>query len=119
MSFPPGNTGARAGFPKSCHKAAQSIAEIAGNDIASGPCRSFPAAAASAALDNNDGGTRVDAKLSNEELHWLKILDTDTPEKPDLPGPIADMLVERGLAIKLVEGGLQLTALGREYLTQT
>ena len=61
----------------------------------------------------------MDAKLTDEELRWLKVLDTDTPEKPDLPGPVADMLVERGLAIKLVEGGLQMTALGREYLTKT
>lgn len=61
----------------------------------------------------------MDAKLTDDELHWLKQLDTETPQKPDLPGPIADMLVQRGLAIKLVEGGLQLTALGREYLTQT
>ena len=58
----------------------------------------------------------MDAKLSEDELHWLKKLDIDTPTKPDLPEPIADRLVEEGLAIKLVEGGLQLTALGREYL---
>ena len=59
----------------------------------------------------------MDAKLTDEELRWLKVLDTDTPEKPDLPEPVADMLVQHGLAIKLVEGGLQMTALGREYLT--
>jgi hypothetical protein len=61
----------------------------------------------------------VDAKLSDEQLQWLKKLDTDAPVKPDLPGPIGDLLVERGLAIRLVEGGLQLTTLGREYLTET
>ena len=60
----------------------------------------------------------MDAKLSEEELTWLRKLDTDAPVKPDLPGPVADRLVDEGLAIKLVEGGLQLTALGREYLTE-
>ena len=60
----------------------------------------------------------MDAKLSADELHWLKKLDTDAPVKPDLPQSIADRLVEEGLAIKLVEGGLQLTALGRDYLTE-
>ena len=61
----------------------------------------------------------MDAKLSADELQWLKQLDTDAPIKPDLPQPIADRLVEQGLAIKLVEGGLQLTALGRDYLSET
>lgn len=59
------------------------------------------------------------AKLSDEELQWLRKLDTEAPVKPDLPGPIGDRLIEHGLAIRLVEGGLQLTALGREYLTQS
>lgn len=58
----------------------------------------------------------MNATLSEEDLRWLKTLDTDTPEKPKLPPAIGDRLVERGLAIQLVEGGLQLTALGREYL---
>ena len=58
------------------------------------------------------------ARLTADELQWLKALDTDAPLKPDLPAPIADRLVEQGLAIRLVEGGLQLTALGREYLSQ-
>lgn len=58
----------------------------------------------------------MDAKLTAEELEWLEKLDTDAPVKPDLPAPIAARLVEQGLAIRLVEGGLQLTALGREYL---
>jgi hypothetical protein len=60
----------------------------------------------------------MDAKLSADELEWLKKLDTDALVKPDLPESIADRLVAHGLAIKLVEGGLQLTALGREYLTR-
>ena len=60
----------------------------------------------------------MDAKLSADELDWLKKLDTDAPVKPDLPQPIADALVQHGLAIKLVEGGLQLTALGRDYLIE-
>ena len=60
----------------------------------------------------------MDARLSADELQWLKKLDTEAPVKPDLPQPIADRLVEEGLAIKLVEGGLQLTALGREYLVE-
>jgi hypothetical protein len=58
----------------------------------------------------------MDSKLTPEELRWLRMLDTDAPEKPDLPGPIGDRLVEYGLAIRLVEGGLQLTAFGREHL---
>jgi hypothetical protein len=58
----------------------------------------------------------MDATLSDAELRWLKALDTDSLQKPELPSAIADALVERGLAIPLVEGGLQLTALGREYL---
>jgi len=60
----------------------------------------------------------VAANLNDDELQWLRKLDTEAPMKPDLPGPIGDRLVEQGLAIKLVEGGLQLTALGREYLTK-
>jgi hypothetical protein len=60
----------------------------------------------------------MDAKLTAEELTWLEKLDTDSPIKPELPAPIAATLVERGLAIALVEGGLQLTTLGREKLSQ-
>jgi hypothetical protein len=30
---------------------------------------------------------------------------------------MAEQLIAKGLAIRLVEGGLQMTALGREYLT--
>ena len=58
------------------------------------------------------------SKLTDEELRWLKELDTDALVKPELPAPIANTLVEHGLAIRLVEGGLQLTAFGRERLTQ-
>ena len=60
----------------------------------------------------------MDARLSADELEWLRKLDTDAPIKPELPAPISDRLVEEGLAIRLVEGGLQLTALGREYLIE-
>ena len=58
------------------------------------------------------------ANVTPEELDSLRRLDTEAPQKPDLPGPMAERLVEQGLAIRLVEGGLQLTALGREYLSQ-
>jgi hypothetical protein len=61
----------------------------------------------------------MDAKLNPGELEWLKKLDTDAPVKPDLPESIAELLVQQGLAIKLVEGGLQLTALGRDYLLES
>lgn len=60
----------------------------------------------------------MDAKLTAEELDWLKTLDTVSPIKPELPPTIAATLVERGLAIELVEGGLQLTTLGRERLSE-
>lgn len=61
----------------------------------------------------------MDAKLTSEELTWLKELDTVSPIKPEVPAPIAAALVERGLAIPLVEGGLQLTTLGRERLSES
>lgn len=61
----------------------------------------------------------MDSKLTAEELGWLRQLDTEAPVKPELPAAIADRLVEQGLAIRLVEGGLQLTAFGREHLTQS
>ena len=57
-------------------------------------------------------------KVTPEELDCLRRLDTDAPVKPDLPAAMAERLVAHGLAIRLVEGGLQLTALGREYLSQ-
>jgi hypothetical protein len=56
--------------------------------------------------------------LSAEEMSALSSLSTIEPTKPELPAPIADHLIEMGLAIALVEGGLQLTELGRERLTQ-
>ncbi len=56
------------------------------------------------------------SKLTAEERSWLQQLDTDEPTKPDLSEPIGARLVELGLAIKLVEGGLQLTELGRDEL---
>ncbi len=59
----------------------------------------------------------MDTPLTPEELDWLGQLDTDAPIKPELPGHIAERLVHLGLAITLVEGGLQLTALGRERLS--
>jgi hypothetical protein len=58
----------------------------------------------------------MDANLTAEELDWLSRLHTDNPIKPDLPEALAQRFVDLGLAIKLVEGGLQLTALGREKL---
>ena len=58
----------------------------------------------------------MDVTLSEEELRWLKVLHTDSVEKPQVPPAIADTLVQHGLAIPLVEGGLQLTSLGRDYL---
>lgn len=60
----------------------------------------------------------MDTKLTQEEFTCLQSLDTDSPIKPELPGPIAAALVERGLVIQLVEGGLQLTTLGREQLSE-
>jgi hypothetical protein len=57
--------------------------------------------------------------LTAEELDGLKSLDTDAPVKPELPPAMARRLVEQGLAVELVEGGLQLTALGREMLSSS
>lgn len=59
----------------------------------------------------------MDRKLTTEERGWLSKLDTDEPIKPELPAPIAERLIEQALAIRLVEGGLQLTELGREELS--
>ena len=61
----------------------------------------------------------MDPKLTADDLSWLKNLDTDSPIKPEVPESIAARLVEQGLAIKLVEGGLQLTTLGREQLADS
>lgn len=60
----------------------------------------------------------MDPTLSEEERRALSSLDTEEPVKPDLPAPVGDSLVEKGLAIRLVEGGLQLTTLGREFLSR-
>ena len=59
----------------------------------------------------------MDPELTPEELDWLRTLDVDAPVKPDVPAPIAERLVTLGLVIRLVEGGLQLTTLGREHLS--
>jgi hypothetical protein len=59
----------------------------------------------------------MDPNLTSEQREWLHRLDTDAPLKPEPPPDIAAKLVEYGLAIELVEGGLQLTTLGREALT--
>jgi hypothetical protein len=61
----------------------------------------------------------MDAKLSDDELRWLAELDTEAPVKPEVPAPVAEGLVGQGLAIRLVEGGLQLTSLGRERLSHS
>ena len=59
----------------------------------------------------------MDPQLTPEEHAALSMLDTDAPVKPDINSPIGDALVDKGLAIRLVEGGLQLTTLGRERLS--
>ena len=59
----------------------------------------------------------MDADLTHEELDWLRTLDVDAPVKPEVPQPAAERFVALGLAIRLVEGGLQLTTLGREHLS--
>ena len=60
----------------------------------------------------------MDATLTQDELHWLRQLDTDSPLKPELPPNAGERLVELGYAIHLVEGGFQLTAFGREALAR-
>lgn len=60
----------------------------------------------------------MDPNLTSEQREWLHRLDTDAPLKPEPPSDIAEKLVEYGLAIRLVEGGLQLTTLGREALSE-
>ena len=57
-----------------------------------------------------------DAPLSAQEREWLDRIHTDAPTKPEPPADIKKALVQKGLAIELVEGGLQLTTLGRERL---
>ena len=60
----------------------------------------------------------MDTPLTPEEIDWLGRLDTEAPVKPQAPPAVAKRLVDLGLALDLVEGGLQLTALGRERLTE-
>ncbi|HET7159966.1 MAG TPA: hypothetical protein VFI62_13295 [Burkholderiales bacterium] len=60
----------------------------------------------------------MDPQLTPEEYQALSMLDTAAPVKPEINSPTGDALVEKGLAIRLVEGGLQLTTLGRERLSQ-
>jgi hypothetical protein len=55
----------------------------------------------------------METKLNAEELGWLRNLDTDAPQKPVAPAPIAARLVQGGLATE-TDGALQLTALGRK-----
>ena len=59
----------------------------------------------------------MERTLTQEERDWLHQLDTDAPTKPEPPAHVKSTLVEYGLAIELVEGGLQLTTLGREALS--
>jgi len=59
----------------------------------------------------------MEPNLTSEQREWLHRLDTDAPLKPEPPPDIKAALVQYGLAIELVEGGLQLTTLGREALT--
>jgi hypothetical protein len=56
--------------------------------------------------------------LTPAELRHLRSLSTVEPVKPELPKDVAARLVNLGLAIALVEGGLQLTDLGRERLQE-
>jgi hypothetical protein len=56
--------------------------------------------------------------LTPGEMNYLRSLSTIEPVKPELPGEVAARFTELGLAIALVEGGLQLTELGRERLEQ-
>ena len=58
-------------------------------------------------------------KLTTAELRYLRSLSTIEPVKPELPKDVAARFVDLGLAITLVEGGLQLTDLGRERLQDT
>ncbi|MGZ8266980.1 MAG: hypothetical protein ACXW20_05715 [Burkholderiales bacterium] len=59
----------------------------------------------------------MDRNLDAVDRDWLHKLDTDAPVKPEPPAEVKAKLIDYGLAIELVEGGLQLTTLGREELT--
>jgi hypothetical protein len=69
------------------------------------------------ACSSTHGPSIMERTLTAEERDWLNRLDTDAPTKPEPPAHVTAKLVEYGLAIELVEGGLQLTTLGREALT--
>jgi hypothetical protein len=56
--------------------------------------------------------------LTDEEMVYLRSLSTDAPVKPEVPPAVARHFIDEGFAIALVEGGLQLTTLGRECLEQ-
>jgi hypothetical protein len=60
----------------------------------------------------------MDAQLTPEEFHWLRQVDVDAPVKPELPPAVGARLADLGLVISLVEGGYQLTTLGRERLSE-
>ncbi len=60
----------------------------------------------------------MEATLSEQDMSWLKQLATDEPVKPEVPAATAQHFVNMGLAIKLVEGGMQLTDLGRGKLEE-
>jgi len=59
----------------------------------------------------------MERNLTSEQRDWLLQLDTVAPTKPEPPEHVKAKLVEYGLAIELVEGGQQLTTLGREALS--
>jgi hypothetical protein len=58
----------------------------------------------------------MEDELTPSELDYLRSLSTIEPVKPDLPVEVAARFTDMGLVIPLVEGGLQLTALGRERI---
>jgi hypothetical protein len=70
------------------------------------------------AATSDAGAQGVSSDLTADELRFLKTLSTIEPVKPTVPAAVASRLIDLGFAITLVEGGLQLTALGRERLTQ-
>ena len=61
----------------------------------------------------------MDDDLTPAELSYLRSLSTIEPVKPELPPEVAARLADMGLAIALVEGGMQLTESGRERLLKT
>jgi hypothetical protein len=67
---------------------------------------------------NVKGGDIMEDDLTSGEMNYLRSLSTVEPVKPELPPEVATRFAELGLAIALVEGGMQLTELGRERLEQ-